>query len=209
MDLEKRERYNNYYLVNELNENMINDYNINEATVVFNLDYSFFLQLNKIKLLIEVLADFTSEFFYLSYSIITKRVSITNIRRNLKVDFNIKKILKNIFKILKNELFITKRFDIEINKNDLENNCYYRIILRREEINENRYDYISEIQVNNNNNDSIFKASIVLKDDENMTYFKRNMKILKLIFKYFNNIEFTVIKSVMNIVMKEIELNIY
>jgi len=41
-----------------------------------------------------------------------------------------------------------------------------------------------------------------------MTYFKRNMKILKLIFKYFNNIEFAVIKSVMDIVIKEIELNI-
>jgi hypothetical protein len=208
MNFDRKRRCYNYNIVDKPNENELDDYDINEVTVVFNLDYSFPLKLNNMKLFVEVLADFTSDFFYLLYSVITERVSIINIRNSSRDYLNIKKILKNIFNILKNELFITKRFDVEINKVDSKNEYRYNMMLRRKEIDENEYDYITDVEVDNNAV-PIFKASIILKDDEDLTNFKRNMQILKLIFKYFENIELAVINSVIDVVMKEIELNIY
>jgi len=208
MNFNKEKKRCNCNITNKINKNELYDYDINEANIIFNLDYSFPLRLDKIKLLIEVFADFTSGFFYFSYSIITKRVSILNIEHNLRNYFNIKDILKNVFDILKNELFITKRFNVEINKVDSENRYQYNIILRREENGENKYNYITEILVRNNNV-RVFNASIVLEDNENMINFEKNMKILKLIFENFNDIKFHVIESIKDIVIREIELNIY
>jgi len=111
MDLNREKKKYNNYIIDKSNRDELDDYDINESVIIFTLNYLFPMRLNNIKLYIEVSADYTSEFLYLSCSI------ITNLEKNMK-------ILKSIFKNFNNIEFYVIESIKDVVMQEIELNIY-------------------------------------------------------------------------------------
>jgi len=182
----------------------IYDYDIRDKYINININFSFPLWFDNTEVKISVNSNINPTFPNYQYSIISKKWIIEEIIFDPEDKIKIERIIKEIFNILENNLFLIENNPIELKRKNMNNE--YRIILEKSEIRKNRFNYTIMVEVYENDS-IIFEMNLLFYDDKNMSNFNKTLKTLKsfLTIKNLNIIKKAIKDAIKNIVMEDIE----